>query len=137
MWEILGMTKMDLNQLKEELKKTRIAFDSAGGRGVELAEKIDELRQRIQLKELSSTFYQWKTPIREEDGSERLITPRSDPQQHEHPFDLIFDTPEQAEQSLKDWDVKEEACEEGWVMVRTSETAVYQLNADFFIGLKQ
>tara|TARA_Y100001938_G_scaffold58996_1_gene82502 strand:- start:556 stop:711 length:156 start_codon:yes stop_codon:yes gene_type:complete len=44
---------MDLNQLKEELRKTKIAFESAGGRGVELAEKIDELEQRVQ-KEIKS-----------------------------------------------------------------------------------
>ena len=122
---------MDLNLLKEELKKTKIAFESAGGRGVELAEKIDELEQRIQLEELSSTFYEWKIIIREEDGSERLITPRSNPQEHEHPFDLIFETPGQAKQALEDWDVEKEACEEGWVMVRTSETAVYKLNEEW------
>ena len=40
-------------------------------------------------------WYAWKER-REVDGRMRLLTPWSNPEQHEHPFDLLFDTPEAA-----------------------------------------
>ena len=39
---------MDLNLLKEELREAEAAFKHAGGRGVELAERIDELREQLE-----------------------------------------------------------------------------------------
>lgn len=36
-----------LDQTRQELKEAEIAFDAAGGRGIELAEQIDELRAKL------------------------------------------------------------------------------------------
>jgi hypothetical protein len=40
-----------LSQTREELQKAEAAFDAAGGRGIELADEIDELRRKLEEDE--------------------------------------------------------------------------------------
>ena len=51
----------------------------------------------------------------------RLLTPWSNPEQHEHPFDLLFATPEAARVAREEY----EADDEPWVLVRVT----YQVSA--------
>lgn len=48
------MTKLD--RLKKELKLARQKFDAAGGRGVDLADEIDDLEIRIEVEKLRSRW---------------------------------------------------------------------------------
>lgn len=70
-------------------------------------------------------YYGWKVLDRGE-----LYTPHADPMDYEHQFDYLFDSPEQAYQGLRDfdiaevyWDLDEEPPEDwhptGWVLVKT------------------
>ena len=65
-------------------------------------------------------WYAWKER-REVDGRMRLLTRWSNPEQHEHPFDLLFATPEAARVARKEY----EADDEPWVLVRVT----YQVSA--------
>jgi hypothetical protein len=56
-------------------------------------------------------WYAWKER-REVDGRMRLLTPWSNPEQHEHPFDLLFATPEAARVAREEY----EADDEPWVL---------------------
>jgi hypothetical protein len=47
----------------------------------------------------------------------RLLTPWSNPEQHEHPFDLLFATPEAARVAREEY----EADDEPWVLVRVTD----------------
>lgn len=59
------------------------------------------------------TYYQWKIPG--ENGT--LLTPRSDPMEDEHPFDLVFASEQEAREELAVWGVEDEAEHDEWVLV--------------------
>lgn len=75
-------------------------------------------------------YYTWK--VRGDDGE--LYTPHSDPNTYEYPFDLLFESKEQAYESFEPWGIvdmywdQEEEDEElpndwkpeGWLLCRTS-----------------
>jgi hypothetical protein len=61
--------------------------------------------------------YQWKVPVIDDEGKQRYITPHGDPMQHESAFDFVFATQKEAFASLDDFDVRDEAKAEGWVLV--------------------
>lgn len=59
----------------------------------------------------------WKVPtLLEEEDTPRLLTPRSDPMEHEHPMDLLFENEQEALNALETFDAEDEAREEGWVL---------------------
>lgn len=61
----------------------------------------------------------WKVPtVADGPGKNelRLLTPRSDPYEHEYPMDLLFETEQEALEALDLYDAQEEATEEGWVL---------------------
>lgn len=49
-------------------------------------------------------FYVWREKVTQ-GGETRLLIPHSDPFQHEQPMDLLFDTPSQAYQALRDYGI--------------------------------
>jgi hypothetical protein len=67
----------------------------------------------------------WKVPVLlEEEEAPRLLTPRSDPMEHEHPMDLLFETEQEALSALENYDAEEEAREEGWVLCELTLTPI-------------
>lgn len=64
-----------------------------------------------------------KVPAEEEFSGIRYLIPHSDPMEYKHPFDFIFDTPEQAEASLEDWDIPSEESDE-WVLMKVTKEIV-------------
>lgn len=65
------------------------------------------------LTPATEVWFTWKER-REVDGRWRLLTPWSDPMQHEEPFDLLFETAEEAKAAREE----QEAENEPWVLVR-------------------
>jgi len=74
-------------------------------------------------------YYTWKElAIVEGELSPRLLTPWADPMKHEHPFDYLFDTRDQAFEALETYDAKVEAEQSGWVLCKITVSPVQQLN---------
>jgi len=75
-------------------------------------------------------FLTWRVPTECEgprgEKEVRLLVPRSNPYEHEHPFDLLFDEEGQAHQALVDYEVLEEAKAEGWVLCESLVTPFYK-----------
>ena len=61
------------------------------------------------------TYYSW-FEVGEIDGKKRLLTPHSDPFEYEYAIDFMFKTQEEAISGLEEWDVKDEAIENNWVL---------------------
>lgn len=73
-------------------------------------------------------FYGWRQRCKDEDDStERLIIPHSNPQEYEDPLDAMFPTPEAAQECLVDLELADEAAAEGWVLVHFLATIVANL----------
>lgn len=69
-------------------------------------------------------WYTWKQYlVVDGETAPRFITPRSDPHLYEMPFDLIFNTPEEAVQALTDWEVPEDESELWFLVKMTLECA--------------
>jgi hypothetical protein len=54
--------------------------------------------------------------VLEGEDTPRLLTPRSDPMEHEYPMDLLFENEQEALEALETYDAEQEASEEGWVL---------------------
>lgn len=64
-------------------------------------------------------WFTWKVMHRfDNEEKPRLLTPRGDPFEHEHPFDYLFETKEEAHRALDDFEAREEAIKDGWVLCR-------------------
>jgi hypothetical protein len=61
----------------------------------------------------NEVWFTWKEP-RQVDGRVRLLTPWSDPAEHETPFDLLFETAEEAKAAREEHGAQDEP----WVLVR-------------------
>jgi hypothetical protein len=68
----------------------------------------------------TETWFCWKefVPVEGDDGRPRLLTPWSDPMEHEFPFDFLAYTEAEAEELLDNFDARDEADETGWVLVK-------------------
>jgi len=73
------------------------------------------------MKAQAESYLTWRVPV-EMDGEVRLLVPHADPDVHEFPFDLLFDTEEKARQVLEDYGHAAEAAEDGWVLCRRDIT---------------
>ena len=62
------------------------------------------------------SYYTWKQWV---DG--RYLTPMSDPYLYEYAFDYFFDSPEDAQMALTDFNVEHEV-DETWVLVKVTYT---------------
>lgn len=62
-------------------------------------------------------YFQWRVPQRWDEYGYRLVTPHSDPSEHEQPFNFIWASEQEARDGLDMWGVEEEALEEGWILV--------------------
>lgn len=78
-------------------------------------------------KETWYCYKEFKTVEGYEKEGPRLLTPWSNPHEHEFPFDYIYETPEKARQGLitmanledeSDEGVEEFLAQEGWVLCR-------------------
>jgi hypothetical protein len=58
------------------------------------------------------------------DEPPRLLIPHSNPYVHEFPIDFLFKTEAEADEALEIYDVRDEAVEEGWVLVKMTLTPV-------------
>lgn len=64
-------------------------------------------------------FFTWAVPAEVEGENKlRLLTPHGDPYRYESPFDLLFDSEEEAQQGLEEWGHLEEAIEDGWILCK-------------------
>lgn len=72
-------------------------------------------------------FYCWRVPTSDEDGNPRLLVPWADPQLYEWPFDFMFNNEEEAQIALDEWDAREDAQEEQWVLIHYRGTQVVTL----------
>ena len=71
--------------------------------------------------------FEWREIATVEGENEpRLLIPHADPMQYETAIDFQFDSPEKAEEFLKDWDLEEEAQAEGWVLVQVTTAPIFQ-----------
>jgi hypothetical protein len=70
---------------------------------------------------MSEVWYVWRelTTVSDED-TPRLLIPCSDPHLHEYPFDMLFETPEQAVQARADHGFSDE----DWLLCRQVTTNV-------------
>jgi len=68
-------------------------------------------------------YYVWK-----EYDNGRYVTPRTDSMQHEHPFDYISSSAEDAYKVLKDFDGEEEAKQEEWVLCKVAIVPIEKFN---------
>ena len=69
----------------------------------------------------TETWYTWKVPVDDLDDPvypSRLLTPHADPYVYESPFDLLFETPEDAFDVLHEYEYEDEAAEEGWLLCK-------------------
>ncbi len=65
----------------------------------------------------------WKVPcLLEGEDAPRLITPWSDPAEHEHDMDLLFENTQEALDMLETYGAEAEASEEGWVLCEVTFT---------------
>ena len=65
----------------------------------------------------------WKVPtLLPDEDAPRLLTPRSDPMEHECPMDLLFDNEQQALDALESFEAEDEARDEGWVLCEMTLT---------------
>lgn len=53
---------------------------------------------------MQEVYYTWREKTTQA-GKTRLLIPHSDPFKNEHPFDYLFDTPEEAYQALEDYGI--------------------------------
>lgn len=67
----------------------------------------------------TEVYYVWMIPTQlEENDTPRLLFPQSDPNVYEYPFDFLFNTQESAYKALDDFEVREEAIKDKWVLVK-------------------
>jgi hypothetical protein len=75
----------------------------------------DEIRDLVEDGALYEAWFSWKER-RLVEGRMRLLTPWSDPTEHEEPFDLLFETAEEARTAREEHGAEDEP----WVLVRVT-----------------
>ncbi len=77
----------------------------------------------------STKYYVWRILATVEGETEpRLLIPNSDPDEHEYPMDMQFDTVELAYQGLVDYGVEDQAVEEEWVLCTEELTPINKID---------
>ena len=74
-------------------------------------------------KPVTETWYTWKvheTIEGYEDEGPRLMIPHGDPMEHESSFDYLAKTEQAAQTLLDDYDVREEAEADNWILVKVT-----------------
>ena len=74
-------------------------------------------------KPVTETWYTWKVHELiegDEDEGPRLLVPWSDPMVHENSFDFLAKTEEAAQALLDDYEAREEAEADNWVLVKVT-----------------
>jgi len=79
----------------------------------------------------ATIHYAWRVLGQVEGEDEpRLFVPHGDPMQHEFPIDFIFDSSGKAHVALDDYELREEAVADNWVLVQMIIQPISQLESE-------
>jgi hypothetical protein len=76
----------------------------------------------------TTIHYGWRVPFNTEDPKSHLIFPHSDSDEYEYPFDMMADTPEAAQQLLRDYGAVEDAIVEQWILCKITVEPLLRLD---------